>query len=126
MQRPTECTTEFYRDELGNSPVEESLDDLDDRTRARFRWSMEQLRVRNIQAREPLVRHLEGDLWELREESRTNIYRVTYFFFTGRRIVFLHGFQKKTQRTPANELAIARRRYDDFLAREQAREERGR
>jgi phage-related protein len=109
---------EFYVDERGRSPVEEFLDGLDQKTRARFAWSMEQLRSRNIRAREPLVRHLEGDLWELREESATNVYRVVYFFFTGRRIVLLHGFQKKSQRTPRGELETARRRQGLFLARE--------
>jgi len=121
MQRGTEWTTEFYTEGDGTSPIEAFLDSLDLKTRARFRWSMEQLRVRNLQARAPLARHLEGDLWELREESQTNIYRIIYFFFTGRRIVFLHGFQKKTQKTPANELAMARKRYAAFKAREEGR-----
>lgn len=120
MNKP-DWTAEFYVDERGRSPVEVFLSDLDAKTRARFRWSMEQLRVRNIQAREPLVRHLEGDLWELREESRTNIYRVIYFFFSGRRIVFLHGFQKKSQRTSPRELAVARQRYQNFMQREMER-----
>ena len=75
--------------------------------------------MRNVQAREPLVKHLEDKLWELREESRTNIYRIIYFFYTGRRIVFLHGFQKKTQKTPKKELELARARYEDFLNREE-------
>ena len=70
-----------------------------------------------MQAREPLVRHLEGDLWELREESSTNIYRIVSFFFTGRRIIFVHGFQKKTQRTPRRELETAVRRHQEFLIR---------
>ena len=118
MQSGHGWSLEFYVDERGKSPVEEFLDSLDAKTRARFGWSMEQLRVRNVQAREPLVRHLEGDLWELREESRTNIYRVVYFFFTGRRIVFLHGFQKKSPRTPRAELETAHRRYHAFLTRE--------
>jgi phage-related protein len=74
--------------------------------------------VRNVSARPPLVRHLDDKLWELREESRTNSYRLIYFFFTGHRIVFLHGFQKKSQRTPSAELDTARRRYQMFLARE--------
>jgi phage-related protein len=101
--------------------VEDFLDSLDTKTRARFGWSLEQLRLRNVRAREPLARHLEGDLWELREESRTNIYRVIYFFFTGRRIVLLHGFQKKTQRTQRNEIDAAERRKAVFLARESGR-----
>jgi phage-related protein len=119
MRAGPEWTTEFYLEADGASPVEEFLDSLDRKTRARFGWSMEQLRVRNVQAREPLVRHLEGDLWELREEkSGRNIYRIIYFFFTGRRIVFVHGFQKKTQKTPRRELETAARRHAEFLARE--------
>ncbi len=114
----TEWTMEFYLETNGTSPVEEFLGHLDVKTRARFRWSMEQLRLRNVQAREPLVRHLEGDFWELREESQTNIYRIIYFFFTGRRIIFLHGFVKKAQKTPRRELEVARRRYEAFLVRE--------
>ncbi len=118
MPESSNWTTEFYIEPNGASPVEEFLDNLDLKTRARFLWSMEQLRVRNVRAREPLVRHLEGDLWELREESQTNTYRIIYFFFTGRRIVFLHGFQKKSQRTPRKEIELAQRRYDAFLVRE--------
>lgn len=118
MRQGAEWTLEFYIEENGISPIEEFLDSLDPKTRARFRWSMEQVRLRNVQARAPLARHLEGDLWELREESQTNIYRIIYFFFTGRRIVFLHGFQKKTRKTPARELEMARKRYAAFKARE--------
>ncbi len=121
METPTGWTVEFYLTEDGASPVAEFLDSLDIKTRTRFRWSMEQLRVRNVQAREPLARHLEGDLWELREESRTNIYRIIYFFFTVRRIIFLHGFQKKRQRTPQREFETARRRHREFLARYERR-----
>jgi phage-related protein len=108
----------FYTDEQGQSPVEEFLAGLDPKTQRRFRWSIEQLRLRNTQARPPLVRHLDGKLWELREESSTNIYRLIYFFFTGRQIVFLHGFQKKTEKTPRREIELATSRLATFLARE--------
>jgi phage-related protein len=121
MSAGDDWSTEFYATPNGRVPVVEFLLGLDEKTRARFRWSMEQLRVRNTQAREPLVKHLEGDLWELREESGTNIYRVVYCFFTGRRIVFLHGFQKKSQKTPRRELEQARRYHEDFLARQERR-----
>jgi phage-related protein len=82
---------------------------------------MEQLRIRNVHAHEPLVKKVASDLWELREESGTNIYRSIYFFFTGQRIVFLHGFQKKSQKTPRRELEEARRYYGDFLVQQERR-----
>lgn len=108
----------FYVDESGDSPVRDFLRSMDAKTQARFAWSIEQLRVRNVQAREPLVRHLAGKIWELREESHTNIYRLLYFFAPGRQIAFLHGFQKRTQRTPRREIEIAQRRLETFLARQ--------
>lgn len=105
----------FYVDAQGNEPVRAFLQSLDPKTQVRFAWSLEQLRLRNLQAREPLVRHLEGKLWELREESQTNIYRLLYCFFTGRRIVVLHGFQKKSQKTPRREIVTALERMQRYL-----------
>jgi len=61
------------------------------------------------------VKHVADKIWELREESSTNIYRMMYFFYVGKKIVFLHGFQKKTPKTPKREIAIAIGRRDDFI-----------
>jgi phage-related protein len=109
--------TVFYVDDNDHNPVQDFLQTLDDKTQTRFAWSIEQLRIRNVRAKEPLVRHLGGKLWELREESNTNIYRLLYFFFSGRQIVLLHGFQKKTQKTPSREIEIALQRLDHYIKR---------
>lgn len=113
-----EWTILFYAAADGSLPVEDFLTGLDIKTQARIQWSIEQLRVRNVAAREPLVKHLEGKIWELRRESDTNIYRVLYAFVSGRRILFLHGFQKKTQKTPRGEIEIALSRLKTFLESE--------
>ena len=118
MNGEREWSILFYVDDSGNEPVAAFLGSLDLKTQARFAWSIEQLRLRNVQAREPLVRHLEGKLWEVREESQTNIYRLLYFFFTEHRIVFLHGFQKKSRRTPRREIVTALGRMEHFLAQQ--------
>lgn len=107
----------FYVEGKGSEPVRKFLISLDIRTQARFNWSIEQLKIRNITAQEPLVRHLEGKIWELREESSTNIFRLLYFFFTGKQIVFLHGFAKKKQKTPRREIETAILRMKDFIQR---------
>ncbi len=107
----------YYIDRRGNGPVEEFLKSLDLKTQARFDYSIRQLQALNTRAGEPLVKHIEGKLWELRRESGTNIYRVFYFFYTGRRIIFLHGFQKKTQKTPRREIEMAQQRMEDFIRR---------
>lgn len=82
----------------------------------RLRRAVELLVQLNVAAGEPLVRHLEGKLWELRVESNTTIYRIVYAFATGRRIVLLHGFRKKTQKTPRREIETAARRFEEFQA----------
>jgi phage-related protein len=107
----------YYTDERGNSPVEEFLEGLDAKSRARFIWSLERLVEENVRAREPLVKKLEGKLYELRRASDGNIFRLFYFFYTGKNIVLLHGFQKKTQKTPRREIEMAQRRMDDFIKR---------
>jgi len=108
----------FYLEDTGGEPVRDFLRSLDRQTQARFDWSIEQLRIRNTQAREPLVRHLDGKIWELRRESNTNIFRVLYALLPGRRILFLHGFQKKTQKTPRREIEVALARLQRFQLRE--------
>ena len=117
MAQEQDWSIVFYTTEQGDSPVEEFLESLDLKTQVRFDWSIKQLQERNTRATEPLVKHIEGKLWELRRASNGNIFRVMYFFFTGRRIVFVHGFQKKTQKTPRREIETAEKRMDEFIKR---------
>jgi len=53
----------------------------------------------------PHVKHLQGKLWELRVTGRRQI-RILYFIQTGQRIVLLHGFVKKIQEVPRQEIAV--------------------
>ena len=50
--------------------------------------------------REPYVKHLEGKLWEMRLSGRDGIARSLYVTATGKRVVVVHSFVKKTQKTP--------------------------
>jgi phage-related protein len=53
-------------------------------------------------------KHITGtDLYEMRISSGNNVFRVFCFFDEGKLIVVLNGFQKKTQKTPLNEIAKA-------------------
>jgi phage-related protein len=65
--------------------------------------------------REPYVKHLQGKLYEIRAKGKDGIARVFYFTMTGQRIVLLHGFINKTQKTPKRELAIAVVRMTEIL-----------
>ena len=62
----------------------------------------------------PLCRPLGGGLWEVHSDLAGNrIARVLFCFSEGRLLV-LHGFIKKTQKTPDAELALARKRMREF------------
>ena len=56
---------------------------------------------------EPHAKHLEGKLWELRVKAAEGIARGIYVTVTGRRIIVLHVFEKKTQKTPRRAIEIA-------------------
>jgi len=64
----------------------------------------------------PLIRKLEPGLWEVRSQVANGIARVL-FTVEGDTMVLLHGFVKKSQRTPANDLKITRHRLAQLKTR---------
>lgn len=64
--------------------------------------------------REPHVKHLRGKLWEMRFGGRDGIGRAIYVAAAGRRIVVVHAFIKKTQKTPDSALMLAEQRAKEI------------
>ncbi len=63
----------------------------------------------------PLVRKMDKDLWEIRIDlTKKEIARI-FFTVNGNIMVLLHGFIKKSQQTPANDLKIAKERRDRVI-----------
>jgi phage-related protein len=56
---------------------------------------------------EPHIRHIEGRLWEMRLTGRGGIARALYVAATGRRVVIVRVFVKKTEKTPRREIDLA-------------------
>lgn len=103
----------FYRSESGAEPVREWLKELqredrktigEDIKTAQFGWPLGM----------PLIRKMEKDLWEVRSNITDGIAR-TFFTVEKGTMVLLHGFVKKSQETPLNELQTARRRLRNIL-----------
>ncbi len=67
--------------------------------------------------KEPYTRQIRGKIRELRVKDHLGHIRVLYFTVTGRRFVLLHGFLKKTDKTPEREIEIAEKRMNDYLQR---------
>ncbi|MCX7323044.1 MAG: type II toxin-antitoxin system RelE/ParE family toxin [Hyphomicrobiales bacterium] len=65
--------------------------------------------------REPYVRHLEGPVWEMRMRGRDGIARAAYVTASGKRVVIVHVFVTKTQKTPRREIETALRRAKEVL-----------
>jgi phage-related protein len=59
----------------------------------------------------PHVRSLEQKLWEMRLRGRDGIGRAIYVAATGQRLIVLHAFVKRTQKTPRSEIELALRRF---------------
>lgn len=93
------------------SVVDAEIEALPPALQARLLRLMEMVeRVGLDQLREPHVRHVEGKMWELRAKAAEGIARGLYVTMTGRRVVILHVFVKKSRKTPRNALDIARER----------------
>lgn len=69
--------------------------------------------------REPYVKHINGKLFEIRSRGKDGIARVFYFTLSGRKIVLLHGFIKKSQKIPKKELEIAMIRMREVLGEQE-------
>ena len=98
----------FYKTEVGKEPVRDWLKSLptaekkiigQDIKTVQFGWPLGM----------PIVRKLETDLWEVRSHLPNRIARVI-FTVDNDIMVLLHGFIKKSQKTPGSDLTLARKR----------------
>jgi len=110
----------FYSLPSGRQPVLGWLSEQPAAVRAAFAHLFELLEDKGTAVGEPHVKPLGKKPYELRVNGRGGTYRTLYFAASGQRFVMLHGFQKKTQKTPAADLEKARRRMADFLASDSA------
>ncbi len=110
--RKSIVTVVFYRTDSGNEPVREWLKSLiredrkaigEDIKTAQFGWPLGM----------PLIRKLEKGVWEIRSRTSQGIARVL-FTVEANTMVLLHGFIKKSRKTPQNDLDTARQRLSEL------------
>jgi phage-related protein len=103
----------FYRTEAGHEPVREWLQELDPQDRKAIGTDL--LRVQEQwPIGMPVCRSLGKGLWEVRTNISSNRTARVLFFVDEDRIGVVHGFVKKTQKTPAADLELARRRMKEM------------
>ena len=110
-------TVEFYEDTYGHKPIEDFLLALDLKMRAKLLGILKILEEKGNQLREPYSKHLEDGIFEIRGKIGSDITRVLYFFYCDGKIILTNGFIKKTKKTPAKELQLAKKRRAEYMER---------
>jgi Phage-related protein len=105
----------YYEDKNGQFPVIEFIAEQDETTQAKILRSIDLLRDLGLKLRGPHNKKLENTpFWELRIQLGNNIYRI--IFGVKGKAILLHGFQKKSQKTPPSEIRMAAARWEVYLS----------
>ena len=111
---------EFYKDKNGKEPVKEYIIELSLKKDKNSRINLNKIRdyikilsEYGTRAGEPYVKHLDGDIWELRPLRN----RILFFGYDGNSFILLSHFTKKTQKTPRREIDKAQRLMNDYAER---------
>jgi len=109
---------QFYRTETGYCPVEQFLDSLSGKQAQKVTWVLkliEELDFIPVQYFKKLVN--TDDIWEVRVQTGTNIFRFLGFIDNEQMVILNHAFQKKSQKTPMKEIKVSESRKKDYLRR---------
>lgn len=112
----------FYRDKTGKSEIVDYLDELKERAETNKNARINREKILSYMAAlseygtrigSPIVRHLDGNLWELRPLAN----RIFFFYWKDNKFVMVHYYIKKSQKTPKKELEKARKNIQDYIER---------
>jgi phage-related protein len=107
----------FYTNAQGDSPIDDFLDSLDKKSRAKVAVHLSLLEERGPNLRRPYADVVRGKIRELRIHQSSNQYRIFYFFHLRDQIILAHGFSKKTQQLKEKDIELAEKRMEDWLRR---------
>ena len=110
---------DFFTEEDGTKPVAEFIKTLTVKLRAKVVSDLNILEEFGNLAREPLSKHLEDGIFEIRSKVSTDIVRILYFFDKERIIIATNGFIKKENKTPRAEIALAKDRRNAYFIRKE-------
>jgi len=108
----------FYRTEKGRCPVDEFLDSLPAKVAQKVAWALKLVQELDpVPAQYMKKLTATDEIWECRTSFGGNTFRILGFFHGRDRLVLTHGFVKKTQKTPPQEIAEAQRLKADHIRR---------
>jgi phage-related protein len=115
-------TVEFYEDKNGNSEIRNYFIKLSNESKtdknARINKNkifayVKALEEYGTRIGKPIVKHIEGNLWELRPLSN----RIFFFYWKDNKFILVHHYTKKSQKTPKKEIKKAMHNVKDWLER---------
>ena len=107
----------FYTNTQGDSPIDDFLDSLDKKSRAKVAAHLSLLEEHGPHLKRPYADIVRGKIRELRIQQSSNQYRILYFFHFRNNIVLTHAFSKKTQQLKEKDMELAAKRMEDWLRR---------
>lgn len=107
----------FYEMTNGEVPVENFMQSLDIKMKAKLIGLIEILSEYGPQLREPYSKSLGDGIFELRGKVGNNLTRVLYFFYYDGIIVLTNGFVKKSMKVPKKEILKAKIYRNDYIER---------
>ena len=111
-------TIHFYRLPNGQSPVETFLDSLTGKQAQKVSWVLQLIEELESIPRQYFKKLVDSEgIWEVRIQFGNDIFRLLGFFDGGTLLILTNGFAKKSHKTPPQEIALAIRRKNEYLAR---------
>lgn len=107
----------FYTTADGKCPVAEFIDSQPAKVAQKIAWVLKAVQEIEKVPKTYFKKISDTDFYEVRIELSGNIYRLLGFFHNGNIVILTNGFQKKTQKTPENELDVCEKRMKDYINR---------
>jgi phage-related protein len=108
----------FYKTEAGRCPVQEHLDTLSDKQATKIAWVLKLVRETDPVPTNYFKKLVNtNDIWEVRVDVGRDTFRLLGFLNGRDWVILTNSFQKKTQKTPSQEIKLAERRKTEFLNR---------
>jgi phage-related protein len=107
---------QVYRTASGRTPVEEYLESLTAKQAQKVVWGLQIIEELEVVPRQYFKKLVNtDDIWEVRVQLGNNIFRLLGFLDGNELVILTHGFVKKTQKTPPQEIAVAEQRKRDYI-----------
>ena len=113
----SDYTIVFYSKENGEEPAKSFIQKLEPKMQAKLIRILDLLQANGPNIGLPYSKYLQNGIFEIRVQQGNDIARILYFFVINRKIILTNGFIKKTQKTPKNEIMLAKKYRSDYERR---------